>query len=81
MELIKSGEFYDMHSCLGEELAEDRLIDSNDKTGKWIVGKTYYRVERTLAGGWEIDDPSYIFENIAEALQRFDQLEAIEEPA
>jgi len=67
-----------MHSCLGEELAGDRLVDSNDKHGKWVVGKTYYCVERTMEGGWEIDDPSYIFESELEASQCFDRLGATE---
>ena len=78
MERIKSGEFYELHSCLGEELAGARLVDSEDKRGKWVVGKTYFCVERSMEGGWEIDDPRYIFAAKSEAMRCFDRLEETE---
>lgn len=76
--MVEDGAAYCVYCQKGEDLA--KLTDSNGDSGKWIVGKTYYCVERTIAGGWDLDDPTHIFENRGDATQCRDRLEAASEP-
>jgi len=79
MKEIESGDFYGVYEELGENLTG--LVNSEDNHGKWIVGKTYYRVERTIKGGWEIDDPTFIFPNKEDAIsfsRRYEEMERAE---
>lgn len=67
------GEVYEIYSRFGQDLVGMR--NYVDQPGFWEVDKVYYLVEKRLEAGWEMDDPTYIFDTEHEALDCFKRLD------
>lgn len=67
------GQTYEVYTRLGQDLVGMRTHVG--KARLWEVDKVYFLVEKRIEAGWEMDDPTYIFDTKQEALDSFKRLD------